>query len=118
MKKTFNQELTGKVENILKVQYLGVNDFDVVEKTNENTDKIIVFNHDFEKTEILIILCPARGFWKTVRISKVWIPLLNKPNRDYVITDKFDKAGYYDKLYKCRVGFSPKQKYGGWSSHN
>ena len=46
---------------------------------------------------------------------KVWIPLLNKPNRDYVITDKFDKSGYYEKLSKCRVGLSPKQKYGGWS---
>ena len=45
MKKTFNQEAIEKVDNILKVQYLGVNDFDVVEKTNENTDKIIVFNH-------------------------------------------------------------------------
>ena len=55
------------------------------------------------------------NLWKTRKDFKVWIPLLNKPNRDYVITDKFNKAGYYDKLHKCRVGFSPKQKYGGWS---
>ena len=38
MKKTFNQETIEKVDNILRVQYLGVNDFDVVKKTNENTN--------------------------------------------------------------------------------
>ena len=116
MKKTFNQEAIEKVDNILKVQYLGVNDFDVVEKTNENTDKIIVFNHRPEKyKDFDNFMSITDDLWKTRKDFKVWIPLLNKPNRDYVITDKFDKAGYYDKLYKCRVGFSPKQKYGGWS---
>ena len=42
-------------------------------------------------------------------------PLLEKPNRDYVITTKGDKDWYYKQLQKCYVGFSPKQKYGGWS---
>ena len=46
---------------------------------------------------------------------KVWVPLLDKPNRDYVITDKGDKQWYYNKLKTCYVGFSPNQKYGGWS---
>ena len=46
---------------------------------------------------------------------KVWIPLLEKPNRDYVTTAKGNKQWYYKELQKCYVGFSPKQKYGGWS---
>ena len=36
--------------------------------------------------------------WKTRKDFKVWIPLLNKPNRDYGITDKFDKALLRQKL--------------------
>ena len=40
---------------------------------------------------------------------------MDKPNREYVITDKGDKRWYYNKLKTCYVGFSPKQKYGGWS---
>ena len=46
---------------------------------------------------------------------KVWVPLLSGSNREYVITDKGDKQWYYDKLKTCCVGFSPKQKYGGWA---
>ena len=46
---------------------------------------------------------------------KVWVPLLGKSNRDYIITDKGDKQFYYNKLKSCCVGFSPKQDYGGWS---
>ena len=53
--------------------------------------------------------------FETRQDFKVWIPLLDKPNRDYVITDKGNKQWYYNRLKDCCVGFSPKQKYGGWS---
>jgi hypothetical protein len=53
--------------------------------------------------------------WKKRQDFKVWIPLLDQPNRDYVVTDKGDKDFYYKKLQSCCVGFSPEQKYGGWS---
>ena len=116
MNKTFNQQTIEKVDKILKVQHLGVNDSDVVKITNTTTNKIIVFNHRPEKyKDFDNFMSITDNLWKTRKDFKVWIPLLNKPNRDYVITDKFDKADYYNKLYKCRVGFSPKQKYGGWS---
>ena len=48
---------------------------------------------------------------------KVWIPLLSKSNRDWTFTDNGDgsKEWYYNQLKKCCVGFSPKQKYNGWS---
>ena len=57
----------------------------------------------------------------------VWVPLLDAPNhdqegrfREYVDTKKGDKnlpkkLNYYNELKKCYMGFSPKQKYGGWS---
>ncbi len=53
--------------------------------------------------------------WKLRQDFKVWVPLLDKPNREYVITDKGDKQWYYKELQMCYMGFSPKQKYGGWS---
>ena len=116
MDKTFNQQTIEKVDKILKVQHLGVNDSDVVKVTNTTTNKIIVFNHRPEKyKDFDNFMSITDTLWETRKDFKVWIPLLNKPNRDYVITDKFNKADYYNKLYKCRVGFSPKQKYGGWS---
>jgi len=46
---------------------------------------------------------------------KVWVPLLTQSIRPYIYTDKFNKQDYYEHLSKCRVGFAPKQVYGGWS---
>ena len=45
----------------------------------------------------------------------VWIPLLEKSDKSWITTEKFNKQRYYKKLQQCRVGFSPKQVYGGWS---
>jgi hypothetical protein len=45
----------------------------------------------------------------------VWIPLLDTSTRPYIAINKFDKKDYYNELRKCRVGYSPKQEYGGWS---
>ena len=41
--------------------------------------------------------------------------LASKPDREYITVEKGDKDFYYKKLQECRVGFSPKQTYGGWS---
>ena len=45
---------------------------------------------------------------------KVWV-LASKSDREYITVEKGDKDFYYKKLQECRVGFSPKQTYGGWS---
>ena len=78
--------------------------------------KTIVFNHrpdTYKHFKEFIAVCDE--LWELRQDFKVWIPLLDKPNRDYVITDKGDKQWYYKELQKCYMGFSPKQKYGGWS---
>ena len=113
---TFNDDTLIKLDHILMPQHLGVDKKDIIDKVNPNPEKIIVFNHRpdtyknfkqfIEVTDML---------WKTRQDFKVWVPLLGKPNRDYVITDKGDKEWYYKQLQKCCVGFSPKQVYGGWS---
>ena len=113
---TFNDKIIEKLNNILTVQHLGVNNIDVVSEINETPEKIIVFNHrpdTYKHFKEFIAVCDK--LWELRQDFKVWIPLLDKPNRDYVITTKGDKQWYYNELKKCYMGFSPKQKYGGWS---
>ena len=113
---TFNDKIIEKLDNILTVQHLGVNKTDIVSQINETPEKIIVFNHrpdTYKHFKEFIAVCDE--LWKLRQDFKVWIPLLDKPNRDYVITTKGDKQWYYNELKKCYMGFSPKQKYGGWS---
>tara|TARA_Y100000310_G_C20698895_1_gene827825 strand:+ start:2395 stop:3741 length:1347 start_codon:yes stop_codon:yes gene_type:complete len=117
-KDTFNDNVIQKLHNILTVQHLGVDEDDIcgLEDIKQDREKIIVFNHrpdTYKNFEPFMKIMDE--LWKIRQDFKVWIPLLGKPNRDYVITDKFDKKGYYDFLKKCWVGFSPKQTYGGWS---
>jgi len=113
---TFVPEVITKLDNILTVQHLGVNKSDIVSEINETPEKIIVFNHrpdTYKHFKEFIAVCDK--LWELRKDFKVWIPLLDKPNRDYVITNKGDKQWYYKGLQNCYMGFSPKQKYGGWS---
>ena len=113
---TFNNKTIERLDNILTVQYLGVKRENIVSEINETPDKIIVFNHrpdTYKNFKGFMKVCDE--LWKIRQDFKVWIPLLDKPNRDYVITDKGNKDWYYKELQKCYVGFSPRQTYGGWS---
>ena len=113
---TFNTKTITKLDEILTVQHLGVNEKDIVDGINETPEKIIVFNHrpdTYKHFKQFIAVCDK--LWELRQDFKVWVPLLDKPNRDYVITTKGDKEWYYKELQKCYMGFSPKQTYGGWS---
>ena len=115
-RETFNDIIINKLDSILTVQHLGVNQEDIVSEINENPEKIIVFNHRPDTYKHFKQFMGVMDNLQQIRQDfKVWIPLLEKPNRDYVITTKGDKQWYYKELQKCYVGFSPKQKYGGWS---
>jgi len=115
-KETFNDKSINQLENILKVQHLGVDEKDIVDNINSNPEKIIVFNHrpDTYKNykEFLKV---TDKLYKQRQDFKVWVPLAKKPDRDYIIVDKGDKDFYYKFLQKCCIGYSPKQTYGGWS---
>ena len=121
-RETFNDAMVDRLDDILTVQYLGVNGDDISpEIANEDYSdpkkkKTIVFNHrpdTYKHFKQFIAVCDE--LWKQRQDFNVWVPLLDKPNREYVITDKGNKQWYYNKLKTCYVGFSPKQKYGGWS---
>ena len=116
---TFKDDIIIKLNEILQVQHLGVNEEDIADDINENPEKIIVFNHRPDTYKNF------NGFLKVIdtlreqrQDFKVWIPLWETKDRtreDFVYTTKGDKQWYYNELKRCCVGFSPKQKYGGWS---
>ena len=56
--------------------------------------KIIVFNHrpdTYKHFKQFISLTDK--LWETRKDFKVWVPLLDKSNREYVVVDKGDKFG-------------------------
>ena len=116
-KETFNDKTIRRLNDILTVQHLGVEPDDITNDINPNPKKIIVFNHRPDAYKhfnnfIKII----DDLWKDRQDFLVWIPLLTeKLNKSYITNDKGNKEWYYNKLKECCVGFSPKQKYGGWS---
>ena len=115
-KETFNGKTIERLDNILTVQHLGVDEKDIILDINESPEKIIVFNHrphTYKHFKHFISLTDK--LWEQRKDFKVWVPLLDKSHREYITIDKGDKQWYYNKLKECCVGFSPKQKYGGWS---
>ena len=113
----FNSKTIKKLNSILKVHHLGVDKKDIVKKINTKPSKLIVFNHrthSYKNYNNFIKITDR--LWKERKDFKVWIPLLDgKPNKPYIVNDRGDKDFYYKRLQECCVGFSPKQKYGGWS---
>jgi hypothetical protein len=111
----FNKGTISKLDDILVPHHLGVKESDIIEP-NKNTEKLIVFNHrpdtykDFGNFMKII-----EQLRKQRQDFTIWIPLLEKSNESWITTEKFNKERYYKKLQQCRVGFSPKQVYGGWS---
>jgi hypothetical protein len=115
-RQTFNDDTIDKLDNILQVHHLGINSKDIVPRINKKPKKVIVFNHRPDTYKhFKQFIAVTDKLWEMRQDFKVWVPLLSKPNRDYVITTKGDKQWYYNELNKCYMGFSPKQKYGGWS---
>ena len=111
----FNKKTISKLDDILTPHHLGVKESDIL-KPNENTDKIIVFNHRPDAYKDFGNFMKIMEELRTIRQDfTVWIPLLEKSDKSWITTEKFNKQRYYKKLQQCRVGFSPKQVYGGWS---
>ena len=116
-KETFNDKTIRRLNDILTVQHLGVEPDDIVNDINPNPKKIIVFNHRPDAYKHFNNFIKIMDdLWKDRQDFLVWIPLLTeKLNKSYITNDKGNKEWYYNKLKECCVGFSPKQKYGGWS---
>ena len=112
---TFNKGAVIKLKDILTPHHLGVKESDIVEP-NTNTDKLIVFNHRPDTYKDFNNFMKVLESLREVREDfTVWIPLIKKSDKDWITTEKFNKQRYYKQLQQCRVGYSPKQVYSGWS---
>lgn len=111
----FNKKTVSKLDDILTPHHLGVKEKDIVDP-NTTTEKLIVFNHRPDTYKDFGNFMKIIEELRTQRQDfTVWIPLLEKSDKNWITTEKFNKQRYYKKLQQCRVGFSPKQVYGGWS---
>lgn len=112
----FHNDIINKLEDLLEVYYLGIQEENICKNINKNYKKIIVFNHRPEKyKDYDNFIKITDELYKNRRDFKVWVPLLDEVNRNYITNEKLSKIGYYKKLNECCVGFSPKQTYAGWS---
>lgn len=130
----FSKKFIDKLNKIIEHYHLPVSDKDVKDSPNKEPFKTIVFNHrtktykDF-KNFILKVCDPL---WEKRKDFKVWIPLLDlaqmkeigdmswkdrlQNNGGYIDNTKHENKNlYHNYLSQCSVGFSPKQKYNGWS---
>jgi hypothetical protein len=138
----YKDSIVNKLDEKIEAFHLPVLNKQVVNEIDKDSFKTIVFNHrtktykDF-KNFILKICDPL---WEKRQDFKVWIPLLDlstmaefgnlswkerdEQNGGYIIgkdsntlgqTEARKKELYLKRLRTCRVGFSPKQNYSGWS---
>ena len=114
---TFSSSVVAQLDNTLVVQYPPIDDDAICVAPRTETEKIIVFNHRPETyKDFPQFLATVRALREQRQDFTVWVPLLDgTPSEPWITNEKFDKAGYYQRLSQCRVGYAPKQAYDGWS---
>ena len=85
-------------------------------RINPPTDeKIIVFNHRPNSYKSYDwFLKQMDKLWEQRKDFKVWVPLSNTKDREYIYIDKFNRQGYFTELSKCWVGVCGKSYHKGW----
>jgi glycosyltransferase involved in cell wall biosynthesis len=111
-----NQESCNALFEKLEPLHLGMDTADIRKRPVYNTEKIIAFNHRPQAYKGFPEFMEMMDeLWKQRQDFKVWIPLLEKPNREFVFTTKYEGQQYYDMLANCRVGVCMSQAHAGWS---
>ena len=91
---------------------MGVDDISTGHKHKHGT---ILFNHrDNEYTGYTWFVKQMDDLYKKRQDFKVWVPLSNSKDREYIYIDKFDRQGYFTELSKCWVGVCGKSYHKGW----
>jgi len=113
----FNDAIVNRIDTILEVLHLSVDESKIIDKPSDDYDNVIVFNHRTESYKGWDRFIKYMERYREHRTDfKVWAPLLDKPNKwSWVDTTKYPKQQYLELLSKCCVGVQPKQKHGGWS---
>ena len=116
-KETFNDEFVQKLDGILNVWNLGVEDSKIISEPNTKKENVIVFNHRAAAYKGYPKFMELMEEYRTQRQDfKVWIPQLNGiPPHGWVDNAKVAKHDYYKRLQSCKVGVQMKQTNYGWS---
>lgn len=114
--KTFNQAFVDKLDSIIEAQYLGCEEpeYDVIKPLHKC---LIAFNHRpnqykgydwfLEQMDLL---------WKERKDFRVWVPLAERTDREYIIIGhNTTRREYLSYLRNCVMGVCCEQKHAGWS---
>jgi len=113
----FNKSFVQKLDSILQVWNLGVQENKIIETPSTDKRNIIVFNHR---------AAGYKGYPKFLKLMReyrerrddfvVWIPQLNRKSpENWIDNSKSPKQEYYKRLQECKVGVQMRQTNYGWS---
>lgn len=113
----FKQPIVEQLKSILYPLHRG---WDLVKTEKKKPDediKIIVFNHRANSYKSYDwFLKQMDILWETRKDFKVWVPLAETVDREYIYIDKFDRNGYFTELSRCWVGVCGKSYHKGWAN--
>jgi len=113
----FNDQFVSKLDKILYVWNLGIEENKIIQNPLQSKEKIVVFNHR---------AAAYKGYPKFIELMKeyrerrqdfkVWVPQLDgKPEYSWIDNTKVAKHDYYKRLQQCTVGVQMRQTNYGWS---
>lgn len=113
----FNDAFVKKLDEIIQPQYLGWEIPDYNKTSTKNAIKTIAFNHrPHEYKNYPWFLKMMDKLYENRKDFRVWVPLAEIPDREYVYIGNNDsRKEYLTHLSKCWFGVCAKQKYAGWS---
>ena len=110
-----HKKYVNKLEEIIKPLPRGWDNVEGPRKEPLTDKKIIVFNHRPNSYKSYDwFLKQMDKLWKQRQDFKVWVPLSDTKDREYIYIDKFNRQGYFTELSKCWVGVCGKSYHKGW----
>ena len=106
-----------KLKDIILAMPRGWDNVEGPRKEAQTDPKIIVFNHRANSYKSYDwFLLQMDELWKKRKDFKVWVPLADTQDREYIYNDKFDRQGYFTELSKCWVGVCGQSHHTGWAN--
>jgi glycosyltransferase involved in cell wall biosynthesis len=115
-KTNFNDKFVEKLDEIVQPHYLGW-EIPQYDRKLIHKIKVIAFNHrPHEYKSYPWFLKMMDKLWETRTDFRVWVPLADKAERDYMyVGNNKTRHEYLNHLAGCWFGVSGKQKYAGWA---
>jgi hypothetical protein len=106
-----------KLNNILTVWNLGIDDTKIISTPSTEKTQTIVFNHRAAAYKGYPTFIKLMEEYRGQRQDfNVWVPQLDgKPEHSWIDNTKVPKHEYYNRLQQCLVGIQMRQTNYGWS---